>query len=84
VADRAGRLDVTGLTSRQAETLRFLDAHQRQHNGITPSYQQIKEGLGLASKSGVTRLLADLEQRGRITRLPGLARAITIIANPAN
>lgn len=82
VADRAGRLNVSGLTARQADCLRFIAAHQRENNGITPSYEQIKDGLGLSSKSGVTRLLDELEDRGRVTRLPGLARAITIITAP--
>jgi DNA-binding MarR family transcriptional regulator len=82
MADRAGRVNVAGLTARQADCLRFIAAHQRENNGITPSFDQIKDGLGLASKSGVTRLLDELEDRGRLTRMPGLARAITIITAP--
>ena len=82
--DRAGRLNVSGLTGQQADCLKFIALHQRQHDGISPSYDEIKDGLGLGSKSTVSWLLNELEERGRIKRLPNRSRAITIIANPAN
>lgn len=84
MADRAGRLNVAGLTARQADCLRFIAAHQHENDGITPSFAEIADGLGLVSKSGVLRLLMALEKRGRILRPANRSRAITIIANPAN
>lgn len=77
--DRAGRLNVAGLTSRQADCLRFLADYQRRADGISPTMDEIKDGLGLASKSGVVRLLDGLEQRGKIARIPGRVRAITLM-----
>lgn len=50
MADRAGRISFSGLTVQQADCLRFIVLHQRQHDGISPSYDEIKDGLGLGSK----------------------------------
>ncbi|KQZ49740.1 hypothetical protein ASD54_12440 [Rhizobium sp. Root149] len=68
-----------GLTHQQADTLRFIQAFITESGGAGPSYDEIKDALGLASKSGVNRLLKALEERGRIRRLPHRARAIEII-----
>lgn len=81
MADRAGRLDTAGLTTQQSACLRAIAEHQAQH-GISPTHDELASALGLASKSGVARLLLALETRGRIQRLPNRSRAITIIANP--
>lgn len=48
-------------------------------NGRAPSYDEMMVALGIASKSGVSRLIEGLEERGAIRRLPGRARAIEII-----
>lgn len=69
-----------GLTHQQAECLDFIRA--RSARGCAPSYEEIRVGLGLASKNGVFRLLNALEKRGRIRRLPRQARAIEIIEAP--
>jgi DNA-binding MarR family transcriptional regulator len=82
MADRAGRLDTTGLTTKQAECLKAIADHQAQH-GVSPSFEELATALGLASRSGVLRLLMALEKRGRILRPANRSRAITIIANPA-
>lgn len=82
MADRAGRLNVSGLTSRQAECLRAIQSHQAAH-GVSPTVRNLMSVLGLASSSGVVRLLEGLEDRGAIRRLPNRSRAITIIANPS-
>lgn len=82
VNDRAGRVNTAGLTKRQADCLLFIHAHQRENGGITPSYDEIAAGIGLASKSGVNRLIDELVERGRISRIPARPRAITIISNP--
>ena len=84
MADRARRIDISGLTTRQGECLRFIASHQEQHGGVTPSYREVADFLGLASVSGVVRLIDGLEDRGRIKRLPNRSRAITIIATPAS
>lgn len=70
---------MSSLTHRQADALRFIQAFTTESGGAGPSYDEIKDALGLASKSGVNRLLKALEERGRIRRLPHRARAIEII-----
>ncbi|WP_412506197.1 LexA family protein [Roseovarius sp. SYSU LYC5161] len=69
------------LTPRQHECWRFLASYTRAH-GYSPSFEEIAEAMGLASKSNVHRLLQALEQRGFIRRMPGLQRAIEIIRTP--
>jgi DNA-binding MarR family transcriptional regulator len=84
MAGRQQRIDTRYLTARQADCLRFVAQYQFENDGLTPSFDQIKDALGLSSKSGVTRLLDGLEDRGRVKRLPGRSRAITIISTPAS
>ena len=81
MADRVRRVPAKALTSRQADCLKFIASHQSENAGLTPTYDEIKDGLGLASKSGVVRLIDGLVERGAIQRLPNRARSITIIAN---
>ncbi len=69
------------LTPRQFDLLRFLDAEQTQ-TGITPSYEEIRQALGLKSKSGVHRLITELEARGVVARSKGRSRTLTIITRP--
>ncbi|WP_038035671.1 transcriptional repressor LexA [Thermopetrobacter sp. TC1] len=69
------------LTAKQYELLLFI--HQRmKETGIPPSYDEMKEALGLRSKSGIHRLITALEERGFIRRLPHRARALEIIRLP--
>ncbi len=71
------------LTEKQRELLAFLISHQEDKNDITPSFDEMKEAIGLASKSGVHRLVSALEERGYIRRLPNKARAIEVIKTPS-
>lgn len=66
-----------GLTRRQHELLRFIISYTGR-SGISPSYDEMVEALGLASKSGVFRLVNALEERGYIDRIPDRARAISL------
>jgi SOS-response transcriptional repressor LexA len=66
-----------GLTARQRELLLFIRRHISE-TGIAPSFDQMKDELHLASKSGVHRMILALEDRGYITRLPNRARAIEL------
>lgn len=69
------------LTPRQHDALTFLAEYTREH-GYAPSFDEMAVALGLASKSGISRLLIGLEERGFIRRLSGRARAIEIIRLP--
>lgn len=66
-----------GLTAMQLETLAFI-TNYIDGNGIPPSFDEIKDGLGLRSKSGIFRLVNALEERGKIHRLHNRARAIAL------
>jgi SOS-response transcriptional repressor LexA len=70
------------LTSKQAECLAYLKAELARTGGVCPSHANIQAGLKLSSKSGVTRLLNALGERGAIRRLPNRARAIEIVNRP--
>jgi len=66
------------LTRKQSELLEFLVKHSEEHD-VPPSYDEMRDALGLASKSGIHRLVSGLEERGHIRRLANRARAIEIL-----
>jgi len=69
------------LTRKQHELLMFI--HERmKETGIPPSFDEMKDALDLASKSGIHRLITALEERGFIRRLPNRARALEVIRLP--
>ena len=69
------------LTKKQHELLMFI--HERiQETGVSPSFDEMKEALDLASKSGIHRLITALEERGFIRRLPNRARALEVVRLP--
>ena len=69
------------LTSKQKELLLFI--HERiKKDGVSPSFDEMKEALNLASKSGIHRLIVALEERGFIRRLPNRARALEVLKMP--
>jgi len=69
------------LTKKQRDLLLLIDT--RIHAvGVPPSYDEMKDELGLASKSGIHRLITALEERGFVRRLPNKARALEVIKMP--
>ncbi len=71
------------LTRKQYQLLMFIDESLRE-NGVSPSFDEMKEALGLKSKSGIHRLITGLEERGFIRRLPHRARALEVLKLPEN
>jgi repressor LexA len=69
------------LTRKQRELLKFIQERLGE-TGISPSFDEMKEALGLKSKSGVHRLITGLEERGFIKRLPHRARALDVVRLP--
>ena len=69
------------LTAKQRELLTFIDARLKQ-DGVSPSFDEMREALDLKSKSGVHRLISALEERGFIRRLPNRARALEVLKLP--
>ena len=69
------------LTAKQRELLLFIDGRLKQE-GVSPSFDEMREALDLKSKSGVHRLISALEERGFIRRLPNRARALEVLTHP--
>ncbi len=69
------------LTRKQLDLLEFIQQRLKSE-GVPPSFDEMKEALGLRSKSGIHRLISALEERGFIRRLAHRARAIEIIKLP--
>jgi SOS-response transcriptional repressor LexA len=69
------------MTPKQALLLAFIDMRVREH-GVSPSFEEMQRHLGLASKSGIHRLITGLEERGFIRRIPHRCRAIEVLRMP--
>ena len=75
-----------GLPSGQSDLLVFIQLYYKQH-GIYPSFREMMKGHIDGRKvikerkypGGIQKILFQLEQRGRIRRLPGKERAIEIL-----
>lgn len=69
------------LTHKQHDLLLFI--HERiKETGVSPSFNEMKGALNLASKSGIHRLITALGERGFVRRLPNRARALEVIRLP--
>ena len=69
------------LTNKQRELLLFI--HERiKEDGVSPSFDEMKDALNLASKSGIHRLITALKERGFIRRLAHRARALEVLKLP--
>lgn len=65
------------LTKKQRDLLIMI--HERLAQGeVAPSFDEMREALGLKSKSGIHRLIGALEERGFLERLPNKARALHV------
>ncbi|MEM7006380.1 MAG: repressor LexA, partial [Pseudomonadota bacterium] len=69
------------LTKKQKELLIFIHQHIKE-TGVSPSFDEMKDALNLASKSGIHRLITALEERGFIRRLAHRARALEVLKLP--
>ena len=71
------------LTKKQYELLVFIN-HRLNEAGVSPSFDEMKDALGLRSKSGIHRLITGLEERGFVRRLPHRARALEVLRVPSS
>lgn len=65
------------LTKKQRDLLVFINDYI-QKTGSSPSFEEMKQGLELKSKSGIHRLINALVERGFLERLPNKARALEV------
>lgn len=71
------------LTKKQRDLLALI--HDRMSTSdVAPSFEEMKQALGLKSKSGIHRLISALVERGYLERLPHRARALQIKRLPDN
>lgn len=68
-----------GMTARQRALLMFVCTYIGRH-GVAPSFEEMKSGLGLASKAGIHRMISGLEERGFLTHAPRRARSIRLVS----
>lgn len=69
------------LTAKQKQLLLYIHSKIKE-DGVSPSFDEMKDALNLASKSGIHRLITALEERGFIRRLAHRARALEVIKLP--
>ena len=66
------------MTKRQKYALDFIKLFWAE-NGYAPSYDEIKDHMGLKSKSNVHAIVYRLAERELITMRPCMARSITVL-----
>jgi len=66
------------LTRQQSHLLDFIGQYMVE-NRCAPSYDEMKDALGLKSRSGIHRLVLGLEERGFIRRRPFQDRSIEVL-----
>ena len=69
------------LTEKQYKLLMFINKVTKE-SGYSPSFEEMKNAIGLKSKSGIHNLLNALEEREFIRKLPHKARALEVIRLP--
>ena len=70
------------LTPRMKELLTFIDQSIRDSGGVCPTYDEMAAEIGVKAKSGINRLVEELEERGFISRTPKRWRSIEVIRRP--
>ena len=65
------------LTKKQLELFNFIKKYIDENN-MSPSYEEMRVGTGVSSKGLIFVKIKQLEERGRIEKLPGKNRSIII------
>lgn len=68
-----------GLTREQHKLALYIQDFVAENDGVAPSYTDMQAHMGLASRSGINRLICSLEERGWLRRIPHRARAIELL-----
>ena len=66
------------MTPMQKKALDYITDYIAEFDGVSPSFQNIADGLGIKSKSGAHRLVWALHDMGAIHVSAGRGRRITI------
>ena len=70
------------MTPEQYSTLAFVARYIKLRKGISPTYEEIAAGIGLASKTSVHRLLSGLKDQGYVDWVPMKPRCLRIVRMP--
>jgi SOS-response transcriptional repressor LexA len=66
------------LTAKQRRALWFIQEWITEHHGVSPTYEQMRLGLGYASKSHIHRIILSLVERGYIKRIPNRWQSLIV------
>lgn len=66
-----------GLTANQKKLFAFVEA-QLQAGKPAPSFEEMKDFMGLRSKSGIARMIEALVERGWLVAIPNRARSLAL------
>lgn len=69
------------LTPKQYKLLMFIDNNIKE-SGCCPSFEEMKQAVGIKSKSGIHALIEELVERDFIRKLPHKARALEVLRTP--
>lgn len=67
-----------GLPARPAEMLAFIKAYIADHQR-SPSFQEIADAMGYASKGSVYRVMQMLRERGHVDMIEGRSRSLIVL-----
>jgi len=76
------RIEPIGLTKRQTETLEFIRTFQADHDGVSPTFREMADALGVTIAAAF-KLAHRLEERGRIRMFPNHSRSIVLVEDQA-
>ena len=66
------------ITKKQQAVLDFLEDFTEE-NGYSPSYREIRSGLGLSSVSAVAEHIDNMVSKGILKKVPGAARSLEVL-----
>lgn len=72
------------MTPQERNLLYFLQEYVAAHDGVPPTVREMQAHLGLASPSGVSRLIDSLERQRLVARERHCARSIRLTRPPAD
>ena len=67
-----------GLTPKQMKILQVMQSFMKS-NGYPPSYEELKQLVGLKSKSNIHRYIHSLKKRGYLDFLPAQSRSLYLL-----
>ena len=82
MSDRKYPSGKLGVTMKQHLVLEFVKKYCAE-KGYSPSYQEIGDAVGIASKSGVKRMIDALVERGHLELMPRRARSLAVVGKAA-